>query len=127
MAIEADIRGAIVQQSGRVRRMRVMANLAISFFNRVMYILLTTFGSHLCVTGIAQILYRLLKQACESADMRAVAVEAISIGSRLMFYPFLKSIVFMARKTNISFRQLPPFMTVVTVIGRKRIMLDWIK
>ena len=106
VAVEADARGTLTEQSGHIRGMRIVAVQALSLSNRSMYHALQ-FIYKIGVAGVTQVLYLLLQQAAEFGNMGVVAGEAITLGCRLMIHPFLKNITIMAGKTVNRRRSYP--------------------
>ena len=96
VAAETESRGTIFEQRSLVCCMRVVATQTLSLFNWHMHKALALFIGRIGVTGVAQVLYLLLKQTAEFGDMGVMTGKAISIRCRLMIHPFLKNIAFMA-------------------------------
>ena len=96
VAVEADIRGMLDEQSCLVRGMGFVTAQALSLFKRLVHYTLLLFIGYLGVAGKADVLHLFHKQAAESGYMGVVTAETISVDCRFMFHPFLKRIPFMA-------------------------------
>ena len=122
MAVEAEPGPTCIEQLVRVGRMGIMTGHAVSLADRLVHYPLAESPACLLVTGIAHFLDGLLEQSTIPCHMRAVTGEAFPGGSRFMLYFFLKRVTIMTGKTIDLRAGGFPFMAIITVTGRKRIV-----